>query len=115
MAARKHTKTVSAKLPATLIDDLDRIADYRGVTRSFLLRELVVAAVEGRVIFSLPARGRTLAELAASDVGAAARRRAQLGVEAALDGGAATADLDAPALNPDAIARRAAQLLAEGK
>lgn len=34
---------------------------------------------------------------------------------AALDGGAATADLDAPALDPDAVARRAAQLLAEGK
>jgi hypothetical protein len=76
---RKNSRTVAAKLPESLIVGVDRIAQFRGVSRSFVIRELVEAAVEGRVIWPLPprARGMTLAELATSDVAAAARRAAQ--------------------------------------
>ncbi len=70
-------RTVSAKPPAETAAALDQIAEYRGVTRSYLIRELAEAAVEGRVIFRPPpakrCREMTNAELGASDVGAAAR------------------------------------------
>jgi hypothetical protein len=42
---RKKSQTVAAKLPESLIADLDRIAQFRCVTRSFVIRKLVEAAV----------------------------------------------------------------------
>ena len=108
---------MSAKLPAALLAKLDRMAEYRCVSRSFLIRELAEAAVEGRVIFR-PAprrRGMTLAELAASDVGAAVHKRAQLDAAAASQDGAAAQKVDVATQDLDAVARRAARLVAEGR
>ena len=113
---RKDHQTVSAKVPAATLADLDRIALYRGVSRSSLIRELIEAAVAGRVALGIPerTRGHTLAELAASDVGEATRQRAQLdaavacrGVAVTEDDGAAPRDLD------EALRRRRAQIALE--
>jgi hypothetical protein len=116
-AKRKAARPVSAKLPSELLVELDRIAAFRGVTRSFLLRELAEAAVEGRVLFKPPprSRGMTLAELGASSVGKAVRKRAQLDAEAACRDGSAARDVEAAAQDLDAVARRAARLVAEGR
>ena len=75
-ASGDRTTTISAKIPRSLVSEIDRIAHYRGVSRSFLIRELAEAATDGRVVFNLPPQ-MTFAELGASEVGRAARREAQ--------------------------------------
>lgn len=113
----RSTITVSAKLPRELATELDVRAMYRGVTRSWLVRELVEAFVDGRVVMTPPRRsqGMSLADLAASDVGRAADRSAR-GVVAAAVKRASTALRDVEA-TPDAgeIARLAAAHLGAGR
>jgi hypothetical protein len=112
---RTKCRTVAAKLPSDLIVQLDRIAEYRCITRSFLIRELAEAAVDGRVIFLPPPRPRdmSVAELGASSVGAAARIAAQRDAAVACRRVAATGEVDVSAQDLDAVARRAARLIAE--
>lgn len=115
--------TLSTKLPPELAARIDRMALYRGVSRSYLLRELAEAAVEGRVILKPPPgrHGMTIAELAASDVGRAARKKAQLDAEAACRdarttrGVAAATSEEAPVADLDGIAREMAAEIAEGR
>ena len=80
----KNTETLSTKVSSDLAQQLDRIALFRGTTRSGLLRQLAEAAVDHRVSFSIPASNpMTVAEVAASDVGRAALERARNDVAAA--------------------------------
>ena len=112
-------RTVSAKLPAQTAAALDQIAEYRGVSRSYLIRELAEAAAEGRVILKPPPRNRrrakTLAELGASDVGRAVRDHAQRVAAAACDDFAAAEDVGPGPRDVHAVAVRAARLIAEGR
>ena len=114
-----NCSTASAKLPSATLAGLDQIAEYRGVTRSFLIRELAEAAIEGRVIFKPPPRERrrqmTVAELGASTVGRAAREAAQADAAAACDRAAAAADVGPAPRDVGAVVRQAARLLAEGR
>jgi hypothetical protein len=81
---QRNTETLSTKVSGDLAERLDQIALFRGTTRSGLLRQLAEAAVDHRVVFSIPASNpMTVAELAASDVGRAALARAQRDVAAA--------------------------------
>ena len=57
--------TVSAKVPLSTIAELDQLARRRCTSRSFLLRELIEAAVEGRLELEDPA-DRTRRRLGAS-------------------------------------------------
>lgn len=115
--------TLSTKLPSELATRIDRMALYRGVSRSYLLRELAEAAVEGRVILGPPPgrHGMTIAELAASEVGRAARMKAQLDAEAACRdarttrGDAAATPDGAAVADLDDIARTMAARIAEGR
>lgn len=80
----QNTETLSTKVSSDLAQQLDRIALFRGTTRSGLLRQLAEAAVDHRVAFSIPASNpMTVAEVAASDVGRAALERARNDVAAA--------------------------------
>jgi predicted DNA-binding protein len=47
--------TVSAKVPLSTIAELDQLAQRHCTSRSFLLRELIEAALEGRVELEDPA------------------------------------------------------------
>jgi predicted transcriptional regulator len=49
----ENCRTVASKLPSDLIAQLDQIAGYRCTSRSFLIRELAEAAVDGRVYLDL--------------------------------------------------------------
>lgn len=110
----ERTITVSAKLPATLAAQIDTIARYRAVSRSYLIRELAEAAVDGRVIFNLPPQ-TTFSELGASDVGRAARRRAQSVAAAACRDAAAAREVDAATLDVESVAREMQRRLATGR
>ena len=116
---RQSCRTVSAKLPAETAAALEQIAEYRGVTRSYLIRELAEAAAEGRVIFKPPASGRrremTIAGLGASEVGSATRQVARDEAAAACDADRVAANVAAGPPDAVAIARRAARLIAEGR
>jgi hypothetical protein len=119
MASRNpgNNETVAAKMPASLIARLDRIALYRGKSRSSLIREIAEAAADGRILWGPPngPRGMSLRELGASDVGRAAALKAQVDAEAACrgDGGADGALSVAPDVEEIALAM--ARRVAEGR
>src|SRR4051812_43755674 len=96
MVSKTRTSaTASTKLPADLFAHLEQIALYRGVSRSWLLRELVEALADGRVALTPPNRGqwKSPRELATSDVMLAAHAAAQADAEAAAAMSSATADV----------------------
>lgn len=105
----KNTETLSTKVSSDLAQQLDRIALFRGTTRSGLLRQLAEAAVDHRVAFSIPASNpMTVAEVAASEVGRAALERARNDVAAACRGRRAAprvgpAARDGAAREPDPV------------
>jgi hypothetical protein len=110
------SRTLSAKVPGPLAERFDEVAGSRGVSRSFLLRELIDALLEGRVILRAPPPdSRTIGQFAASDVSAAAREQAQRAAEAACRGVEAEPEVAEAASNAAEVARRAARLLAEGR
>ncbi|MBK5231600.1 MAG: ribbon-helix-helix protein, CopG family [Thermoleophilia bacterium] len=79
------TRTVSTKIDADELEKLDKMALARGVTRAFLLKELITAAFEGRVLLSIPPPIRgSLHDFAASDAGRAAMKKARNDAEAAV-------------------------------
>jgi hypothetical protein len=81
----RRSRTVSTKLSAAELDGLDELALQRGVTRSFLLKELVTAALDKRVLLPLPPPFRgSLRDFGASEAGKAALKRARSDAEAAL-------------------------------
>ena len=83
----RKTRTVSTKLTALELERLDELALRRGVTRSFLLKELVKAALDGRVLLALPPPiAGSIRDFGRSDAGRAALRRARNDAEAALNG-----------------------------
>ena len=108
--------TIACKVPSELVRRLDQIAEIRGVSRSQLLRELVEALLDGRVILPLSAPIRTSArEIRASDVSRAVQKRAQLDAAAACRGDLAAHEIDSSTLNLDAVVLRAIRLIAEGR
>ena len=79
------TRTVSTKIDASDQEKLDKMALARGVTRASLLKELITAALEGRVLLSVPPPVTgSLKEFAASEAGKAAMKKARNDAEAAL-------------------------------
>ena len=83
----RKIKTVSTKLTALELERLDELALRRGVTRSFLLKELVRAALDGRVLLALPPPIKgSIRDFGQSDAGKAALKRARNDAEAALNG-----------------------------
>jgi hypothetical protein len=119
MASKKsgNNETVAAKMPASLITRLDRIALYRGESRSSLIREIAEAAVDGRILWGPPQgpRGMSLRDLGTSDVGRAAALKAQVDAAAACRGDRATDRVGSAAPDVEAIASEMALQVAEGR
>jgi hypothetical protein len=110
-------RTVSTKIPASLVEALEQMALYRGVSRSFLLRELVEAAVAGRVLLGTPPRhgGMTIGQAGASDVGVAAREQARRVVEAECRGDLVEPGVAEAAHDVGEVVRRTTRRIAEGR
>ena len=90
-SADRKPRTVSTKLKPEELEKLDDLALERGVTRGYLIKELIRAGLENRVILPLPPPNRgSIRDFAASKAGRAALRRARNDAEAALDAGPAT-------------------------
>ncbi len=119
MASREkqNNQTVAAKMPGSLVSQLDRMALYRGESRSSLIREIAQAAVDGRVLLGPPegANGMSVSELAASDVGRAAALQARVDAAAACRGEAGALEGGAAAPDLDAVARATARRIARGR
>jgi predicted transcriptional regulator len=115
-----QTTPITGRLPTRLVEQLDQIAKNRCVSRSFLIRELVEAAVEGRVLFRLP-QGRvghlkaSIGDLGTSDLSRAVQKRARIVAAAACRDARAASDVDLAAQDLDAVVIRAARLLLEGR
>jgi hypothetical protein len=110
------SRTLSAKVPAHLAERFDELARNRRVSRSHLLRELIDALLEGRVILRAPPPdSRTIGQFATSDISVAAREQAQRAAEAACRGVEAEPEVAEAAYDAAEVARRAARLLAEGR
>ena len=87
----RKPRTVSTKLKPEELAKLDDLALERGVTRGYLIKELIRAGVDGRVILPLPPPNKaTIRDLATSKAGRAALRQAREDAEAALHVGRAT-------------------------
>jgi hypothetical protein len=114
---RTGGKTVSTKIPARLLAELDRFALDRGVSRSFLIRELIEALLDGRVVMRAPPRRHelTIGQFFASDVAVAARKQAQRVAEAACRDGKMNPNVTETAYNVEEVVRRAVRLLEEGR
>lgn len=108
--------TIACKVPSELASRLDQIARIRCASRSQILRELIEALLDGRVILPLTLPNLTSAqETRASDVGRAAQERARVDVAAACRGDLAAPDIDSSTLNLDEVVSRAIRLIAEGR
>ena len=120
---RRGGATITAKIPLQLLERLDGTAEIRSVTRSAMIRELVEALADGRVILPVSEGfGHSIAEISTSKVGRAVEKYAQLDVAAALNRKASDSDHGsvAPVVDPlsmdyDKVARVAARLIAEGR
>lgn len=97
--------TVSSKMPASLVAEVDRIARFRAVSRSHLLRELADALVDGRTrLEPSPAlRAMSLRDLGASDVGRAALERTRDVGPLAHAGGPVACEVDPAAHEVDLV------------
>ena len=85
----RKPRTVSTKLKPEELEKLDDLALRRGVSRGYLVKELIRAGLEGRVILPLPPPIRgSIRSFGASKAGRAALRSARNHAEAALDAGA---------------------------
>jgi hypothetical protein len=108
--------TIACKVSSELASGPDRTAGFRCVSRPRLVRELIEARLEGRVILPLslpnvaPAR-----EICASDVSWAAQERARLDVATACRGDPTAQDIDSSTLNLDQVVSRAIRPVAEGR
>ena len=85
----RTSRTVSTKLKPEELERLDDLALERGVSRGYLIKELVLAGLEGRAILPLPSPIRgSIRDFGTSKAGKAALRRAREDAAAALDAGA---------------------------
>ena len=91
----RKPRTVSTKLRPEELEKLDDLALRRGVSRGYLVKELIRAGLEGRVILPLPPPIRgSIRSFGASKAGRAALRQAREDAEAALHAGQATPETD---------------------
>jgi predicted DNA-binding protein len=89
-SADHKSRTVSAKLNPEELQKLDNLALERGVTRGYLIKELIQAGLEGRALLPLPPSMRgSIRDFGASKAGKAALRQARNDAEAALNAGPA--------------------------
>ena len=85
------SRTVSAKLSLEELEKLDNLALERGVTRCYLIKELIQAGLKGRAILPLPPSIRaSIRDFGASEAGRAGLREARNDAEVALSAGPAT-------------------------
>jgi succinylarginine dihydrolase len=90
-SADRKPRTVSTKLWPEELKRLDNLALQRGVTRGYLIKELIRAGVDGRVILPLPPPNKaTIRDLGTSKAGRAALRQTREDAETALRAGSAT-------------------------
>ena len=89
----RKPKTVSTKLKPEELEKLDDLALDRGVTRGYLIKELIRAGLENRAILPLPPPIKgSIRDFGASEAGIAALRQAREDAEAALDAGSAATE-----------------------
>ena len=89
--ADQKPRTVSTKLKPEELEKLDNLALERGVSRGYLIKELIRAGVDNRVILPLPPPNKaTIRDLGTSKAGRAALRQAREDAEEALHAGPAT-------------------------
>ena len=90
-SANRKPRTVSTKLRPEELEKLDDLALERGVSRGYLIKELIRAGLEGRVILPLPRSNKgSIRDFGASEAGTAAVRQARNDAKAALDAAPAT-------------------------
>jgi len=84
------SRTVSTKVKPEELEKLDYLALGRGVTRGYLIKELIRAALENRVILPLPPPIKgSIRDFSASEAGKAAVRQTRNDARAALNAGSA--------------------------
>jgi hypothetical protein len=89
-SADRKSRTVSTKLNPEELEKLDNLALERRVARGYLIKELIQAGLEGRVLLPLPPSIRgSIRDFGASKAGRAALKQARNDAEAARNAGPA--------------------------